>query len=326
MRRLFFGASVAIVALALVAVPLSFVELNPGPALDVPGQIEFDGPAHPIKGKLLLTTVTITQPSALGALEALVTPHHELLWQTQVIPPGVNEQDYLASQLQVFQESAQAAAAVGLRAAGFPVSVSGGGVQVVGVISGSPAGGILKVGDVITAFDGHPVQLASDLQAATEKAVDGQTVTLTVVRGDQQLQIPIRLRRLSETGRPGLGVALRTIAPKVQLPFPVKVKNQDIGGPSAGLMMSLGIYSLASGDDLSRGRVVAGTGTIDVNGTVGPVGGVAEKIVGAEQRGARIFLVPTSEAADARSAGLKDVTIIPVDTFDQARAALKAAS
>jgi PDZ domain-containing protein len=90
-------------------------------------------------------------------------------------------------------------------------------------------------------------------------------------------------------------------------------------------MMSLGIYSLASGDDLSRGRVVAGTGTIDVNGTVGPVGGVAEKIVGAEQRGARLFLVPTSEAADARSAGLKDVKIIPVDTFDQARAGLKAA-
>jgi PDZ domain-containing protein len=326
MRRLLLGASVAIVALALVAVPLSFVELNPGPALDVPGQIEFDGPAHPIRGKLLLTTVTITQPSALGALEALVTPHHELLWQTQVIPPGVNEQEYLASQLQVFQESAQAAAAVGLRAAGFPVSVSGGGVQVAGVISGSPADGTLKVGDVITAIDGRPVQLASDLQAATEKAVDGQTVTLTVVRGDQQLQIPIRLRRLSETGRPGLGVALRTIAPKVQLPFPVKVKNQDIGGPSAGLMMSLGIYSLASGDDLSRGRVVAGTGTIDVNGTVGPVGGVAEKIVGAEQRGARIFLVPTSEAADARSAGLKDVTIVPVDTFDHARAALKAAS
>ncbi len=326
MRRLFFGASVAIVALALVAVPLSFIELNPGPALDVPSQIEFDGPAHPIKGKLLLTTVTITQPSALGALEALVTPHHELLWQTQVIPPGVNEQEYLASQLQVFQESAQAAAAVGLRAAGYPVSVSGGGVQVVGVISGSPAGGILKVGDVITAIDGRPVQLASDLQAATEKAVDGQTVTLTVVQGDQQLQIPVQLRRLSETGRPGLGVALRTIAPKIQLPFPVKVTNQDIGGPSAGLMMSLGIYSLASGDDLSRGRVVAGTGTIDVSGTVGPVGGVAEKIVGAEQRGARIFLVPTSEAADARSAGLKDVKIIPVDTFDQARAALKAAS
>jgi len=241
MRRLLLGASIGIVAIALVAVPLNFVELNPGPALDVPSQIEFGGPAHPVTGKLLLTTVTITQPSAVGALDALVTPHHELLWQTQVIPPGVNEQEYLASQLQVFQESAQAAAAVGLRAAGFPVSVSGGGVQVVGVISGSPAGGILKVGDVITAFDGHPVQLASDLQAATEKAVDGQTVTLTVVRGDQQLQIPIRLRRLSETGRPGLGVALRTIAPKVQLPFPVKVKNQDIGGPSAGLMMSLGL-------------------------------------------------------------------------------------
>ena len=325
MRRLLFGASIGIVALALIAVPLNLVELNPGPALDVPSQIGFGGPARPVRGKLLLTTVTITQPSAVGALDALVTPHHELLWQTQVIPPGVNEQEYLASQVQVFQESAQAAAAVGLRAAGYQVSVSGGGVQVVGVISGSPADGKLKGGDTITAIDGRPVQLASDLQAATEKAVGGQTVTLTVVRGDRQMQVPVQLRRLSQTGRPGLGVALRTIAPKVQLPFPVTVKNQDIGGPSAGLMMSLGIYSLASGDDLSRGRVVAGTGTIDLNGTVGPVGGAAEKIVGAEQRGARIFVVPTSEAADARSAGLKDVQIIPVDTFDQAAAALKAA-
>jgi PDZ domain-containing protein len=326
MRRLLFGASIAIVVLALTAVPLPLVELNPGPALDVPSQIDFGGPAHPVKGKLLLTTVTITQPSAVGAVEGLVTPHHELVWQTQVIPPGVSEQQYLASQLQVFQESAQVAAAVGLRAAGFPVSASGGGVEVMGVISGSPADGKLKVGDVITAIDGRPVQLASDLQAATQKAVDGQTVTLTVVRGDQTVQIPVQLRTLSQVGRPALGVALRTIAPKITLPFPVKVKNQDIGGPSAGLMMSLGVYSLASGDDLSKGRVVAGTGTIDLNGTVGPVGGVAEKIVGAEQQGARIFLVPTSEAADARKAGLADVKIIPVDTFAQAKAALEAAN
>jgi PDZ domain-containing protein len=325
MRRLILGASVAIVLLALTAVPLPLVELNPGPALDVPSQIDFGGPVHPVKGQLLLTTVTLTQPSAVGAVEGLVTPHHELVWQTQVIPPGVNEQQYVASQIQVFQESAQVAAAVGLRAAGFPVSVSGGGVQVMGVITGSPADGKLKVGDVITAIDGRSIQLASDLQAATEKAVNGQVVTLTVVRGDQQLQIPIQLRTLSQVGRPALGVALRTIAPKITLPFPVKVKNQDIGGPSAGLMMSLGVYSLASGDDLSKGRVVAGTGTIDLNGTVGPVGGVAEKIVGAEQKGARTFLCPTSEAADARSAGLKDVKIVPVDTFTQAKAALEAA-
>jgi PDZ domain-containing protein len=326
LRRILFVISVGIVVAALTAVPLPLVELNPGPALDVPGQIEFGGPAHPVSGKLLLTTVTLAQPSALGAIEGLVTPHHELLWQTQVIPPGVNEQQYLTDQLQVFQESAQVAAAVGLQAAGYQVSVSGGGVEVMGVITGSPADGTLKVGDVITAIDGRPIQLASDLQAATEKASAGQTVTLTVVRGNQQVQIPVQLRRLSQLGRPGLGVALRTIAPKITLPFPVKVKNQEIGGPSAGLMMSLGVYSLASGDDLSRGRVVAGTGTIDLNGTVGPVGGVAEKIVGAEQRGARIFLVPTSEAPDARKAGLTDVNIIPVDTFAQAKAALKAGS
>lgn len=323
MRRLLLSLSIGVVALALVVVPVPLVELNPGPALDVPSAIALGGPVHPASGKLLLTTVTITQPSTLGAIVGLLTPHHELLFETQVIPPGVNQQDYLASQKQVFDESAQVAAAVGLKAAGYPVSVSGGGVQVMQVIPGSPADGKMRPGDVIVAVDGRPIQIGSDLLAATETVGNGQTVTLTVQRGDQHLQIPVRIETISQTGRPGLGVALRTVAPKITLPFPVTVRDQDIGGPSAGLMMSLGVYSLASGDDLTRERVIAGTGTIDINGSVGPVGGVAEKIVGAEQQGARIFLVPTGEAADARSAGLADVRIIPVDTFDQAMRALK---
>ena len=87
-------------------------------------------------------------------------------------------------------------------------------------------------------------------------------------------------------------------------------------------MMALSVYALASGEDLTHGRVVAGTGSIDVNGTVGPVGGVAEKVVGAEKQGATIFLVPTSEAADARK-GASRARVVPVDTFDQARTVLR---
>ena len=322
MRKLIVTASLVVVVLALAVVPLPLVELSPGPALDVPSQIDFGGPVHPVKGKLLLTTVTLARPSALGALEALLTAHHELHPEQDVIPPGVNERDYLAAQKQVFEESLQVAAAVGLRAAGYPVTVSGGGVEVAAVIKGSPADGKLQVGDVIQAVNGRPVQLASDLQAATETASAGQTVTLTVLRGNQQLQIQVTLQRVSQIGRPGLGVALRTLAPKITLPFPIKVRNQDIGGPSAGLMMALSVYSLASSEDLTHGRVVAGTGTIDINGTVGPVGGVAEKVVGAEQQGATIFLVPTSEAADARK-GASRARVVPVDTFDQALKALR---
>ena len=322
MRKLIVTGSLLVVVLALVLVPLPLVELSPGPALDVPSQIDFGGPSHPVKGRLLLTTVTLERPSAIRALEAELTPHHELLPEQAVIPAGVNEQDYLAAQKQVFDESLQVAAAVGLRAAGYPVSVSGGGVEVAAVIKGSPADGKLQVGDVIQAINGRPVQLASDLQAATETASAGQTVTLTVLRGSQQLQIQVTLQRVSQIGRPGLGVALRTLAPKISLPFSVKVRNQSIGGPSAGLMMALSVYSLASGEDLSRGRVVAGTGTIDINGTVGPVGGVAEKVVGAEQQGATIFLVPSSEAADARK-GASRARVVPVDTFDQARTVLR---
>jgi PDZ domain-containing protein len=320
-RRALIGVSLAVVVLALIVVPLPLVELRPGPALDVASQIDFQGTAHPVSGKLLLTTVTLSHPSAVGVLEDVLA-HHDLLPESSVIPPGVDERQYLAAQKAIFDESLQVAAAVGLKAAGYPVSVSGGGVEVTAIIKGSPAVGKIDVGDVIQAVDGHPVQLASDVQASTESATAGQLVTLTILRGNQQLQIQVRLRQVSQIGRPGLGVVLRTLTPKVSLPFPITVRNQDIGGPSAGLMMALTVYQLASGTDLTRGRTVAGTGTIDITGSVGPVGGVAEKIRGAERAGATVFLVPRSEAAQARSAGTR-LQVVPVTSFDEALRALR---
>ena len=321
MRRGLVGLSVAIVLLTLVVVPLPLVELQPGPALDVASLINFGGPAHPVSGQLLLTTVTLSRPSAFGALEALLA-HRDLLPEGRVIPPGVDERQYLEAQKANFNESLDIAAAVGLKAAGFPVSVSGGGVEVTGIIKASPAESKIDVGDVIQAVDGRPVQLASEVQASTESATAGQLVTLTILRGSQQLQVQVRLRRLDQIGRPGLGVVLRTLAPKVSLRFPITVRNQNIGGPSAGLMMALTVYELASGTDLARGRTVAGTGTIDISGSVGPVGGVAEKILGAKRAGAVLFLASRSEVDQARSART-GIPVVPVSTFDEAVAALR---
>jgi len=324
LRKGLFAASLGMVLAAAVFVPLPLVELSPGPTFDVPAVVRFTGhEIHPVKGKLLATTVLESRPSATDALGAWLGSHHELLREEQVVPRGVNERQYNEAQLRLFDESALVGAAVGLRAAGLPVSATGQGAQVVAVIRGSPASGRLRPGDVVTAVDGRPVGLASDLVTARSGAKAGARVTLSVRRGGTARDVTLVLRPVSELGRPALGVSVVSLAPRVDLPFEVKVNVSDVGGPSAGLMVALATYELATPTELLHGRVVAGTGTIDLAGNVGPIGGIGEKVAAAERDGATLFLAPAEEAADARAAAGSHLAVVPVRTFADALAALK---
>jgi PDZ domain-containing protein len=279
-RRLLFTASLGIVVAAALFVPLPLVELSPGPTFDVPAVVRFTGhEGHPVKGKLLATTVLETRPSATDVLGAWLSSHHELLREEQVVPPGVNERQYAEIQL--------------------------------------------RPGDVVTAINGQPVHFVSDLVTATSKATTGTRVTLTVRRGGAAREVTIELRRVSEIGRPAVGVTLEDVAPKVDLPFDVRVNVSDVGGPSAGLMVAMATYELATPTDLLHGRVVAGTGTIDLAGNVGPIGGIGEKVAGAERDGATLFLAPADEAGDARAAAGSHLKVVPVRTFADALAALR---
>jgi PDZ domain-containing protein len=132
----------------------------------------------------------------------------------------------------------------------------------------------------------------------------------------------LRLGRVSRLGRPGLGVALESVEPQIVLPFPVRIDQGDVGGPSAGLMMALTVYDLADPGDLAQGQVIAGTGTIDLAGNVGAVGGVRQKVLAAKKARATVFLVPADEAAEARRAAGNALAVKPVRTFDQALDAL----
>jgi PDZ domain-containing protein len=323
-RTLFLSALGAILAAALV-VPLPMVAIEPGGALPVPPRVKVAAPVHPVHGQLLLTTVRLAEPSAVRAVVDWVDDDADLVPRQAVIPPGVDEREYFAAQQRVFRESAQVAAAVGLRKAGYPVEVSGGGVRVSAVIPGSPAAGRLREGDVITAIDGRPVRLASDVVEATSRAKAGDEVTVEVRRGDETRTYVIRLARVNELGRPALGVALTTLGFDIRLPFPVEVDQGQIGGPSAGLMLALTVYDLVDPTDLTRGRTIAGTGTIDVAGHVGPVGGVPQKVAAAKKAGAEMFLVPADEAEQARKAAGKKLRIASVKTMDDAVAALATA-
>ena len=322
MRRGLFAAAFGVVAAAATIVPLPLVAIEPGGAVPVPPRIRLGVPAHPVHGDLLLTAVRLSERPAVGTVAAWIDPDVDLEPRPAVIPPGVPEDEYLRAQLLLFQESATVAAAVGLQHAGFPVRVSGGGARVVGVIAGSPADGRLREGDVITAIDGRPVRTASDVAEATGRTVVDQPVEVTVRRGDELLTVALRVGKVDRLGRPGLGVALVSLDPQILLPFPVQIDQGNVGGPSAGLMMALAVYDLADPGDLAQGRTIAGTGTIDLAGNVGPVGGIRQKVAAARAAKASVFLAPAGEAEEARKAAGDSLAVMPVRTLAEAVEAL----
>lgn len=315
--------SAGVVAAAASIVPVPVYEIAPGVALDLPPLIQTSGPAHPVKGSLLLTSVQLSSPSAVQVVQTLFSEHRDLLWQSTLVPSGMNADDYDQWQRQVFRDSVQLASAVALRQAGYPVRLEGGGAVVTAVETGGPSDGKLLPGDTVTAVGASKVATASDLLAQISRAEPGFPVVLQVERGDQNLRATVWPGEPNALGRPILGIAVQDAPRSIQLPFKVQLALSDVGGPSAGLMTALSVYAVTTGSDLTRGRTVAGTGTIDAEGRVGPVGGVAQKVAGAAREGASIFLVPASEAATARSAARGTrLQVIAVDTFGQALARL----
>jgi len=326
MRRLLFLGSFGIVVAAYFLVPLPLVELSPGPTIDVPAVVHFEGHAtQPVNGKLLACTVLVGQARASDVVDALFSDDNEILRQREVRPAGISEEQYFRAERQIFNESSRTGAAVGLRAAGLAVPTSGGGAHVVTVLKDSPADGKLRVGDVITAVDGKHVGLSTELISATAGMPAGRTVNLTVVRDDAPpQQIPVTLKDIGQLSRPAIGIEVVSVAPRIDLPFPVNLDVNDVGGPSAGLMVALSVYDLATPADIAKGRVVAGTGTIDVNGNVGAVGGVTQKVSAAERDHAVMFLAPVGEAAEARRAAGNSIKVVEVRTFIDAVHALAA--
>lgn len=317
-NSLLLGAAVVTVG-AAVLVPLPYVVISPGSAEPVPTRVTFEGQAKDdVSGQLYFLTVAVSQPTPVEALSAWLDDDQTVLPRQRVIPKGVDEDQYIKAQRAVFGESAKVAAAVGLRAAGKDVRFSGKGARIGGVVPESPADGKLRTGDVIVAVAGRPVALASDLITVTGRGKEGDVVRLSVLRDGTEREVDVTLREVPGLGRPGLGVSVATEGFDIALPFEVKVDQGQIGGPSAGFMIALTVFELADDGDLARGRKIAGTGTIDANGAVGPVGGVPQKVRAAEQAGATLFLVPPDELKQARDAAGKKLKVVAVSTLDQA--------
>jgi PDZ domain-containing protein len=318
----------AVLVAGLLAVGLSlhvpYVADEPGPVSDTLSSLNgkplisvVGHPIYPTTGRLDLTTVS--QDSKLTLWDALVG---YLSKQKAVVPeeitktPGESDADLQREFQQQMAESQKSAVSAALHELSIPATVS-----VADFSENAPAAGKLQKGDVLLAVNGVSARDAIDLRSKIATLPPGKPISVRYRRGTEApAEVAITPQAATDNGatRAVIGVFLdehRNVQVNLQM---VSIDGQAVGGPSAGMMFALGIYDVMTPGSLTNGATIAGTGTIDPDGVVGPIGGIQQKLVGARNAGARVFLTPGSNCAEARRAIPSGLRLVRVDTLDGA--------
>lgn len=304
------------------AVPVPYVAQVPGPTFDTLGDVDgkpiisVEGrDRNQTDGELVLTTVGVSRAglSLVEAVQGWFDSEVSVVPEETVYPPGRSEQETRDANRQAFLTSEEAAEAAALAELGYPVKV-----VVRGLSDDSPAEGQLQEGDAIESVAGRPTPDLATLDAVLASIPGGTTVPVAYTRLGQPGTAMVTTRAADDEGSL-LGVLVQA---QPAAPFDVDIAVGDVGGPSAGLMLSLGILDLVGDTDLTGGATVAGTGTIDATGEVGPIGGIQLKMIAAQEIGAELFLVPADNCADALAAPQPGLTLARVSDLDQALTAL----
>jgi PDZ domain-containing protein len=320
------SAGVLVIVLCVLAwlLPVPYVAMGPGPAVNTLGSpggtnvIEVTGHrTYPTNGRLDLTTVTMTSPdsklSLIGVVKSWLDPAAAVVPRTYVYPQGQTPTQVRKQNTVEMTDSQQIAVAAGLAAADIPVRAT---VVVVKVLPGTPSVGKLKPKDRLVSVQGKPVRSAIGLRNAIRKHKPGDTIDLGIIRDGVRRTVRIVAGKAQDDPHVA-AVGIETAVTGYQSHTKVKVNLPEvIGGPSAGMMFALAIYDKVKPGPLAGGRVVAGTGTIDAAGSVGPIGGIQQKIHGARDAGATVFLAPAGDCADAGRAQVSGITVYRVQTLD----------
>jgi len=321
------GTAVAIAVSVLVPVP--YVILGPGPTLNTLGKDSSGKPLITISGRASYPTtghlnmVTVSYQGCQGdrfniftALVAWLNPRQAVVPESEICPAGQTQRQTQQQDTQEMTGSQQTATAAALTQLHIGYSTQ---VVVAQADKGLPAYGVLEAGDVITAVDGQPVTSQAGLTKMITAHPAGSTLTVAITRDGQRKQVKVGTRESG--GHPVMGVE---ITGQYEFPFDVAISVGDIGGPSAGLMFALGIIDKLSKLDLTGGKFIAGTGEIEASGKVDAIGGIQQKMVGARNAGATIFLTPASNCADTKGAVPAGLRLVKVSTLGQAVSYLQA--
>ena len=319
----FVPALVLLAGLSVLAwfLTLPFYALWPGPVEEVSDLVKVErGPTlYELNGDMYMLTVTLQEVNAFELAQSWLDPRIDVVSREVIRPEGVTREEHRKVNLRLMDNSKQAAIEVALRFLGLPVDHFGEGMLVTSVAQGSPADGLLEVGDVIVKVGDSAVSVREDGVEAILANEIGDTVPLTVLRGDSTMVIDVTLVAHSQDpGRPMVGFVPETYNSSLDLPFEVEIETHGTGGPSAGVMYALTLIDLLTEQDLIGGNIVAGTGTISPDGRVGPIGGVRQKVVAAQNAGARFVLVPDENYADAVTVKRDNVEIHAISSIEQA--------
>ncbi|MDW5330386.1 PDZ domain-containing protein [Plantactinospora sp. KLBMP9567] len=316
----------ALLSVGVLAAPIPYVVLGPGPTVDTLGRqndkevIQVSGrETSASAGQLRLTTVGV-QPDVklLSAIAGWFSSDEAVVPYELIYPPGQTQQQVEERNAEDFAASQTSAETAALRELGYPVEV-----VVKAVTAGAPSEGILKVGDVITSVDDKPVVVASSLTDLIRARPAGSSLRIGYTRDGKPATATI-VSAATDNNPPRIGVEIEQRQPH---PFELKIDLGDIGGPSAGLMFALGIIDkIRTEEDLTGGKIIAGTGTINDLGEVGPIGGIPQKLVGAKNAGAKYFLVPAGNCEEAVRNAQSGLPMARVGTLDEALSALETIS
>ncbi|MFD5076343.1 PDZ domain-containing protein [Streptomyces sp. NPDC058371] len=326
-----------------VFIKVPYSEMSPGPTVNTLGEhggepvLQIAGhKTYATTGHLNMTTVRVTSAdynmNLVEAVYGWLAHDNKVLPHDTLYPDGKTEEQSTQENAEEFSQSQESAKVAALKELDIPVTSW---VIVSTVLKDSPAEGRLHAGDVIKAVDGTAVKAPDDVAKLVTKHKAGEKVDFTIVPAKDRAaaekehktatgtkDVTITTEKSDDTGkaRAIVGISAGT---DHTFPFTIDIKLADVGGPSAGLMFALGIVDKLTPGSLTGGRFVAGTGTIDDDGTVGPIGGIEMKTVGARDKGAQYFLTPKDNCADAVQDVPKGLTLVKVNTIDDAMNALE---
>ncbi len=305
-----FAAGFISIALWNVEIGYQAVSAYPGvDSADIIVVEEVD--VYPPTGELLMLSVIAQDVNVFEAVLAAFDPQIDLIEKSTRRRAGETDQEYQSRILEQMSDSNFKSIAVALEYLGYPTRVI-----ISSIIEGVPADGVLALGDAITSVDGDDVETVTDLQDALAPKAIGDTVSLSVERDDATIQVDVELvEHVDRPGDPMIGIGLAEL---VEPPFPISIEASGFGGPSAGMMHTLAIIDLLTEGELTAGRVIAGTGTIDFDGSIGIIGSIRQKVIGAEASGAEFILVPAGQYQTALTADHDTIEIIPVETLQDA--------
>jgi Lon-like protease len=304
-------------------VPLPYYLFKPGAVRDTEPLISVSGPeVYPSDGSIGYTTVSLRQATLLGLAQGWLDDDIDVVPRDDVLS-GRDVDENRELNLQMMTDSKQVATFVALDRLGYDVSMMV-GQAVSDVVPASPADGVIEPGEVITAIDGEQFDDPDDLSRLLADEAPGDLVTVSVQTAPGRKE-DVELALVASPDDPSraiMGVQVAPVALNFDFPFEVTIDTGDVGGPSAGLAFTLALIDDLTPGDLTGGADVAVTGTIQPDGSVGPIGGAGQKAAAVRREGLDLFLVPSDDYEDAVAHAGDDLEVVAVDTIDEALEAL----